>query len=85
MVDIGRWQDGEHTYSGDAANLSLQPSASGCFCERWGAQSVAHGRVIWTNPGHLLRPESAPGPLHSLAVQRVMTFVLKPAGDDTVL
>jgi uncharacterized protein YndB with AHSA1/START domain len=85
LIDIGRWWDSEHTYSGDAANLTMQPSAGGCFCERWGAQSVAHGRVIWANPGHLLRLESALGPLQSMAVQGVMTFTLKQAGDDTAL
>ncbi|WP_201313284.1 SRPBCC domain-containing protein [Dyella sp. EPa41] len=85
LTDIGHWWDSEHTYSGDAANLSMQPSAGGCFCERWGAQSVAHGRVIWANPGHLLRLESALGPLQGMAVQGVMTFALKPAGDGTTL
>jgi len=85
LTDIGHWWDSEHTFSGDAANLSMQPSAGGCFCERWGAQSVAHGQVIWANPGHLLRLESALGPLQSMAVQGVMTFALKPSGDGTAL
>lgn len=85
LIDIGHWWDSEHTYSSDAANLSIQPSAGGCFCERWGAQSVAHGRVIWANPGHLLRLDTALGPLQSMAVQGVMTFALKPAGDGTAL
>lgn len=85
LIDIGHWWDGEHTYSHDAANLSLQSSAGGCFCERWGAQSVAHGRVIWANPGHLLRLDTALGPLQSMAVQGVMTFALKPSGDGTAV
>ncbi len=85
LTDIGRWWDGEHTFSGSAANLSLQPSAGGCFCERWGAQSVAHGRVVWANPGHLLRLDTALGPLQGMAVQGVMTFTLKPSGGDTSL
>lgn len=84
-VDVGHWWDSEHTYSGDAANLGMQPSANGCFCERWGTQSVAHGRVIWANPGHLLRRDTALGPLQSMAVQGVMTFALKPSGDGTSL
>ncbi|QLQ12729.1 MAG: hypothetical protein HZY74_04745 [Brevundimonas sp.] len=28
------WWDSAHTYSGDAANLSLDLSAGGCWCER---------------------------------------------------
>lgn len=85
LIDIGRWWDGEHTYSGDATNLSMQSVAGGCFCERWGTQSVAHGRVIWANPGKLLRLDTALGPLQSMAVQGVMTFALKPSGDGTAL
>lgn len=85
LIDIGHWWNSEHTYSGDATNLSMQSTAGGCFCERWGTQSVAHGRVIWANPGHLLRLDTALGPLQSMAVQGVMTFALKPSGDGTAL
>ncbi|WP_267225715.1 SRPBCC family protein [Dyella silvae] len=85
LVDIGHWWNGKHTYSGDAAHLSIQPEAGGCFCERWDNQSVAHGRVIWASPAHLLRLDTALGPLQSLAVQGVMTFTLKPAADGTAL
>ena len=59
LVDVGHWWNGAHTYSGDASHLSLQAEAGGCFCERWGDQSVAHGRVLWASPGHVLRLESA--------------------------
>jgi uncharacterized protein YndB with AHSA1/START domain len=43
---IGRWWSSSHTYSGDAANLTLDPGAGGCFCERWKDGAVVHGRVI---------------------------------------
>jgi uncharacterized protein YndB with AHSA1/START domain len=85
LIDIGHWWNSEHTYSGDASHLSLQAEAGACFCERWGNQSAAHGRVLWASPGHLLRMESALGPLQGMAVQGVMTFTLKPAGDGTTL
>ena len=85
LIDIGHWWDSQHTYSGDAANLSLQASAGGCFCERWASQGVEHGRVIWANPGHLLRLDTALGPLQGMAVEGVMTFALKPSGDGTAL
>lgn len=85
LIDIGHWWDSEHTFSGDATNLSMQSAAGGCFCERWATQSVAHGRVIWANPGHLLRLDTALGPLQSMAVQGVMTFSLKPSSDGTAL
>jgi uncharacterized protein YndB with AHSA1/START domain len=85
LIDVGHWWNSEHTYSGDASHLSLQAEAGGCFCERWGDQSAQHGRVLWAAPGHLLRLESALGPLQGMAVQGVMTFTLKPASDGTTL
>ncbi|MEX0600366.1 MAG: hypothetical protein WD205_06975, partial [Rhodothermales bacterium] len=36
LVDnVGRWWSPSHTYSGDAANLSIDARPGGCFCERW--------------------------------------------------
>lgn len=46
---------------------------------------MEHGRVIWASPAHLLRMDSALGPLQSLAVQGVMTFTLKPAPEGSAL
>ena len=43
---IGRWWSSEHTYSGDAANMSLKAEAGSCFCERWPGGEVEHGRAI---------------------------------------
>lgn len=85
LVSIGHWWNSEHTYSNDASHLSIQPEAGGCFCERWAKQSVAHGHVIWANPGHLLRLDTALGPLQNMAVQGVMTFTLKPTPNATTL
>ena len=85
LIDVAKWWNSEHTYSGDAAHLSLKADAGGCFCERWNDQSVEHGRVIWANPGHVLRLDSALGPLQSMAVQGVLTFTLKPAPEGTAL
>ncbi|QNK03434.1 SRPBCC family protein [Dyella telluris] len=85
LTDVGHWWNSEHTYSGDASHLSLKAEAGGCFCERWAGQSVEHGRVIWAAPGHVLRLDTALGPLQSLAVNGVMTFTLKPAPEGTAL
>lgn len=85
LTDVAKWWNNEHTYSGNAAHLSLKAEAGGCFCERWDNQSVAHGQVIWAAPGHLLRLGTALGPLQAMAVQGVMTFTLKPAPEGTAL
>ena len=34
LADVGKWWDPEHTYSGDARNLTLEPFVRGCFCEK---------------------------------------------------
>lgn len=85
LIDVASWWNGDHTYSGDASHLSLKAEAGGCFCERWNDQSVQHGRVVWAAPGHVLRLDSALGPLQAMAVEGVMTFTLKPAPDGTAL
>ena len=85
LAEIGQWWSSEHTRSGQAAHLSLAPTAGGCFCERWDGQSVEHGRVIWASPARMLRLDSALGPLQALAVKGVMSFELAPGDGGTVL
>jgi uncharacterized protein YndB with AHSA1/START domain len=82
---IGRWWSSSHTYSGDAANLTLDAEAGGCFCERWKDGAVAHGRVTLALRDQLLRIDTALGPLQSKAVTGVLSFQLAPDGKATVL
>jgi len=82
---IGRWWSSSHTYSGNAANLTLESEAGGCFCERWKDGAVAHGRVILALRDQLLRIDTALGPLQGKAVTGVLSFQLAPDGNATVL
>ncbi len=75
---IDHWWNGQHTYSGSAANLSLKAEAGGCFCERWNGGEVEHGRVIMVMRDRLLRLQASLGPLQGRAVNGVLTFQLKP-------
>ncbi|PNQ00773.1 SRPBCC family protein [Sphingobium sp. SA916] len=82
----GRWWNGQHTYSGDAANLSLDPVAGGCFCEKVPGKdgrpgSVEHGRVIQAQPDRQLRLSGALGPLQAEAVTGTLTFDIAPDGE----
>ena len=45
--DVGRWWNPEHSYSGVAANFSIDARAGGCFCERLKDGSVAHMTVVF--------------------------------------
>ena len=85
LIDVAHWWNSAHTYSGDASHLSLKAEAGGCFCERWGDQSVEHMRVVWAAPGHMLRLDGALGPLQPMAVNGVMTFTLKPSPEGTAM
>jgi len=93
LVAPSRWWNSEHTYSGNSANLTLDPQAGGCFCEKlpapagapvWQrAGSVEHMRVINVEPGRALRMTGALGPLQAEAVQGVLTITLKPTEKGT--
>jgi uncharacterized protein YndB with AHSA1/START domain len=85
LVQIGRWWDSEHTYSGKAANLSIKPEAGGCFCEKWKDGSVAHGEVLMAMPGKVLRLRTALGPLQERALNGILTFWLKNEDSATTL
>ena len=75
---VDRWWSSDHTWSGNAANLSLKAEAGGCFCERWKDGNVEHGRVITVLRDQMLRLQSALGPLQGGAVNGVLTFQLVP-------
>jgi len=52
LGDIAHWWSPSHTFSRDAANLSIELRAGGCFCERLkGGGSVQHMQVVYAAPG----------------------------------
>jgi len=77
------WWNGEHSYSGSASNMTLDPVAGGCWCEKLPAGgSVQHMRVVAAIPGSLLRLAGGLGPLQAQPVTGIMTFSFKddPSG-----
>ncbi|MEZ5460317.1 hypothetical protein [Dokdonella sp.] len=76
LPHVEKWWSAEHTWSGDAAHLSLKPEAGGCFCERWQGNSVEHGRVIMALKDQTLRLDSALGPLQEFALKGILDFGL---------
>ena len=86
LVTPARWWSPDHTYSRDAANLSLNPRAGGCWCERLpGGGSAEHLRVVYIAPGKTLRLRGGLGPLQGMAADGVMTWSLSAAGGATDL
>ena len=86
VYNIGKWWDSEHTYSHDARNLTIQPFAGGCFCERLkDSGSVRHMTVINIVPGKTLRMEGGLGPLQSMAVNAILTFSISQSCNNAEL
>lgn len=84
LVSIPDWWDSAHTWSGAAKNLSLVARAGGCFCEKLpGGGSVEHARVVFAQPGKVLRMDGALGPLQEMPVTGVLTYTLAPDGAGT--
>ena len=86
LVQLPRWWSAEHTYSGQASNLSLDAQAGGCWCERWGnGSSVQHGQVVLVQPERTLRLVGNLGPLQELPVTGVLTFTIATQETKTIL
>src|SRR5262249_31803724 len=80
----GRWWGPSHTFSRDAANMSLELRAGGCFCERLkDGGSVQHLQVVYAAPGEGLRLRGALGPLQMEGVDGTLSWTLKPAEGGT--
>ncbi len=80
LGEVGRWWSPSHTFSRDAANLSLELRAGGCFCERLkDGGSVQHLQVVYAAPGEGLRLRGALGPLQAEGVDGTLSWTLKPA------
>ena len=80
-----------HSWSGSSAGFYIDAQANGCFCELFQEAdangklktvgSVEHMRVIFAQPGKVLRMQGALGPLQSEAVIGTLTVAMEPAKD----
>jgi hypothetical protein len=76
LLKIGTWWSNDHTYSGQAAAMTVDAVAGGCWCEIWEEGEVEHGRVIYFSSNQAIRFSSALGPLQDLGVSAALTFTL---------
>ncbi len=82
IVAPSRWWDSAHTFSGSAANLTLDAHAGGCWCETLaGGGTVQHLSVVLAIPGKMLRLRGALGPLQGLGADGAMTWRISPLQD----
>jgi uncharacterized protein YndB with AHSA1/START domain len=86
LVQPERWWNSEHSWSGDASNMSLEPVVGGCFCEALpGGGSVQHMRVIYADPSRQLRLSGTLGPLQGEGLAATLTVSLVKSADGTKL
>jgi uncharacterized protein YndB with AHSA1/START domain len=84
VSQIGSWWNPEHTYSGNAKNLSIDARPGGCFCEKLpNGGATEHLRVIYVAPGEVLRLSGALGPLQASGVAGSMTWKLTDGNNST--
>jgi uncharacterized protein YndB with AHSA1/START domain len=83
LVRPALWWSSQHSWSGQAANMTIDPRAGGCFCERWAGGEAEHGRVLQAVPGKLLRLSAPLGPLQSMGVSASLSFELVAKGATT--
>jgi hypothetical protein len=85
---VGKWWDSEHTYSGNASNLSIDARLGGYFYEKLpGGGFVEHMRVVYSDPGKMLRMSGGLGPLQELGAAGAMTvaFVEKDSKTEVTM
>lgn len=86
FLRIGQWWSDEHSYSGKAANLRLDATAGGCFCETVGdSGGVEHMRVAVLLPPKRLVMTGSLGPLLYEATNGVMDVKFDPSAGGTAV
>lgn len=87
LTKPGEWWNSEHTWSGDAANMTLTPQAGGCLCEKLPGDdgeegfamdgSAHHATVVQAFPLRVLRLRGGLGPLQGEPATGILTITLK--------
>jgi uncharacterized protein YndB with AHSA1/START domain len=86
LAEVGSWWHPSHTFTTDAANLSLEARPQGCFCEKLpDGGGVRHMTVVAAMPGRLLRLRGGLGPLQGEAVSGTLTWEIGQEGEATTI
>jgi uncharacterized protein YndB with AHSA1/START domain len=86
FLRLGSWWSKEHTFSGNAANLTLRAVPGGCWCEKLpDGGGVQHMTVVYVAPGQRITLSGALGPLQTAGVAGAMSFSFVSKGSGTEL
>lgn len=82
------WWNPAHSWSGSTEGFYIDPQAGGCFCELFQEKdkdgkiitkgSVEHMRVLFSQPGKVLRMRGSLGPLQAEAATGTLTIAMEP-------
>lgn len=82
------WWNPSHSWSGSTEGFYIDPQAGGCFCELFQEKdkdgkiitkgSVEHMRVLFSQPGKVLRMRGSLGPLQAEAATGTLTIAMEP-------
>jgi hypothetical protein len=80
LVHPADWWSSKHTYTGDAAHMSLSVEPGGCWCETLANGGfVRHMEVAYASPSAALRLIGGLGPLQAMGASGALTFTLSVA------
>ena len=74
FLNVGEWWSSEHTWFGDAKNMTIEPKAGGCFCERANGNEVMHMQVSAVFVDKEIVMLGGLGPLQKMGITGVMTW-----------
>ena len=80
---VARWWNPAHSYSRNAANLSLDPRPGGCLCERLPNGGVVHLSVVYIAAPQEIRFAGGLGPLQRAGVAGSMIWKLTESAGAT--
>lgn len=83
FLAIGAWWSSDHTFSGDAANITIEAEPGGCWCEAMPGGGVKHMEVAMVDPGRMLVFRGGLGPLLFMGASGSMTVRFEPKGEGT--
>jgi uncharacterized protein YndB with AHSA1/START domain len=82
LLHVADWWDSAHTFSGDAHNLTLDASPTGCLCEKFPKGGGAHRmEVVLVDPDKAIVLRGGLGPLLRMGASGSMTFALTATPD----
>lgn len=95
LIAPSRWWNPDHSWTGDADNLYIDPRAGSCFCEMIrpkdqkadvvSRDSVEHMRIIYAETPRILRMSGGLGPLQSEGVAATLNIAMEPHEKGTLI